>query len=350
MKRFILAAALTLAACNPGGSGPGPTPPTTPPTTPPEACPTPTPSERWVEDNNMGTAAGLPADFFTRLDTPATWANARAVTSAYVLRNSSMGAISDADLARMAILFRAVGITVAVNDGAATWAHHRLPALTFKGSIQKITRMLDAGLDVQHIAMQSTLSKPLPGPDGTTLEYTLATRYLDIAAYMKAISAAFPDRDFEFGLIDASPAMMPDTYESQWRGLQTHLRGEGLALDFVHMDLAMVHARKELRGLSWQGFKRVVGEARALGWETGFYLHEGPPGGADSDATWRRKMLDGIDSFLAVCGDMEHWVVASWYEWPQLSTPDTPTAATTFGVLTAMDQKLTAKGHPNPKD
>lgn len=342
MRYIILAAAILLASCGSDGSTRPPVPP------PAQVCDTSVPGERWFEDNNMGSAGGLPGDFFTRLDTPDTWADARDVMQVYMLRRSSMGAISDADLARMADLFDVAGISVAVNDGAATWAHHRLPGLEFTGSIRVIQRMLDAGMDVRHIVMQSILSKKLKDTNGDPVAYPMETRYADAEAYIRKIRNAFPDRGFKFGLVDASPSHDPATYKQIWSGLKTHLNQAGLPFDFFHLDMPFVIPREQRKGLTWEGMDAIGDWVQARGLDFGIFLNEGRPNSV-SDASWRRLFLEGIDDYLAACGDMNHWILAGWHPYPTLSVPDTPTLATSMGVFNAMDAKLTAAGYPNPK-
>ena len=281
--------------------------------------------EIGYEDNNLGVHGGVPQDFETRL-TPsgaATWAQARKEMRSMVLR---MGSVKHYPhlMARLAEILNRDGVTVTLDDVSATWARYTqrvasASELDYGATIRRIETLLDAGLTVRSIALQSVLSKPNPNhplyaSPSTTL--SLNTRVGDILAYFRQVQRHFQRRgiSLDIGIIDAKPAHGAD-FRQAYRTLVTRLGKAGFKLAFIDLD----HPLDLASHSTLVAAQRYV--TNTLQTRCGVFITHAA-GGRTSAAAFRSGLLSELSRALRQGLRADRFVLAAWYPHPRLSAPD----------------------------
>lgn len=177
------------------------------------------------------------------------WANARSDTSVILLRTNTLKNTEDAAPGFVASMLgpflSQTGLKLGLDAPSATFASLTTPdkaAKLLQNDINLMKDIIAAGGSIDHIMLQSTMSKP--PLEGT---YTLEQRINDIVWYISGIKAGLgPAGDsIKFGLGDALVAKGGDAWSNQWLGTTTQgaftqlfdaLAAEGLELDFVFLD------------------------------------------------------------------------------------------------------------------
>ncbi len=303
-------------------------------------------TEFWYEDNNLGSAGGVPDDFFVRYDKPETWARSRKTMDVFYLRTNTYEKYvrdNPAFMKKMAGVHRAGGIRLALDSTAATWAHFKNGYETpnYEHAIERIRRFKACGLVVSEIGLQSVLSKPTR----TRQDYAMEWRIKDIVEFFKQVGPVFPE--MKIGLIDAMPSKDLD-HESAYLGLKLALADEGYSLAFIHLDMPMSHPRDRLRNNSWA---KMVGVGRfvqkRIGCKFGLICTDNV-GGRKSGESFRSYVLDGLKQYLDHGGRADHYILMSWYEHPEASIPDDISLSpgkspTQLGVFREMVSAIKAK-------
>jgi hypothetical protein len=269
----------------------------------------------WVQPPNHGGAGRLAPDFFemftTRIEE---WVEARRFVGVWVVRATSLrGAdapVTDAFL-RDAFLpqLNRWAIELAVNVTGATLAECGDPAARLAGEAALIQRLLDLGARVTYLSLQSPLSKvgrrECPAY-GRETGYDL--RIADVVRYVAYMTGRFPG--IRVGLVDAMPAK-GWAYRDVYRRLADTLAGQGLGLDFLHLDFPM-----EAAAPGWANLREVEEFVRGeLGVRFGV-LYVSRVGGETSNVAFRDNVLEAYRSFRAAGGRPDHLELTSWYPYP----------------------------------
>lgn len=289
--------------------------------------------QRWYEDNNLGMNGGVPLDFVSRLDDVSSWEESLKTMDGFGMASSSYNIhlkTNDVLSTRIGEVLGAYGIPACINSIAATWAHYYGYDLSYPTTKNMLTRFRNWGWNIQSIALQSVLSKPLPAGQGS---YSMSNRVADVVTFFQAIRPLHPH--IKIGIIDALPAKGkvsgPDGYQAAYQQLKDGLAEAGYALDFIMMDYPIDFA---LTGMVSDGFQHTF-EAMV---EVERYIEQviGCPailmltsrrGGHESADLWRSDVLDGLQGYLDAGGSPHHVYLNAWYPYPEWSAPDEPDPA-----------------------
>jgi len=213
--------------------------------------------ERWYADPNLGTAGGIPQDFYSRMNDLSSWNEALSKMDVYYLRRSVVRKVNDQQLKRLADILNQFNITTALDDGAATWAHGRMVKPDFSPSIKTIERLKRLGFKLKYIGLQSVLSKRKSKyPEYKKLS-NMQIRFKDVLAYFSQVGKTFPE--LSIGIIDALPAKLPDKQvRSIYGELAKKIKTKGFKLAFIHIDLPLSYPRKGIRGNSWASISHLA--------------------------------------------------------------------------------------------
>ena len=93
------------------------------------------PTGLWYEDNNMGTAGGMPPDFKEKFYRPDTWARAREAVDVYYMRASTLinpaNGLDESFLEEYFVpVLEESGVKIAIDAVGANFLNHRRPAGT----------------------------------------------------------------------------------------------------------------------------------------------------------------------------------------------------------------------------
>ena len=310
--------------------------------------------QRWYQDNSLATNGGTPPDFISRHDNVPSWEESLNVMDGFGINSTVYERLlkSDTNLAtRLGEVWRTHDIPVLVDSIAATWAHYYGYDLAHPVTKNMLTRFRNWGWNIQSIALQSVLSKPLPAGQGS---YSMSNRVADVVTFFQAIRPLHPH--VRIGIIDAIPAKGrvsgPDGYQSAYQQLKDGLAEAGYALDFIMMDYPIDFA---LTGMVSDGFQHTF-EAmveveryieQVIGCQAILMLTS-RRGGHESAALWRSDVLDGLQGYLAAGGSPHQVYLSAWYPEPVWSAPDepdpaiNPNGATMLGTFRLVDGILRA--------
>lgn len=293
----------------------------------------------WYEDNNLRSAGGVPQDFFARYDTPDRWARALEAMDVFYLRQNTFErhlAGNETALRKMAVVHNTHGISLAYDCVGATWAHfkHDFRAPDYSHTLRQVDALIRLGHRVTHIGLQSILSKPTPNRS----DYAMSWRIQDAAVFARQLKTAFPE--IRLGVIDALPSKGLE-YRTPYADLKAALEAEGQVLGFLDLDMPMSHPREGIKGNSWKSMAAVGDYVRGkLRTEFGLICTDNV-GGFASSVRFRHLVLDGLGQFLSVGGSADHYVLMSWYPFPDQSVPDTaPESPTQCSVFLDMVRKV----------
>jgi hypothetical protein len=301
----------------------------------------------WFEDSNLGTNGGIPPDFSSRFEAihVPSWSNSLETMEVYYLRYATYRdhLVSNSELkTRMADVFNAYGIKVALDDTEPTWGHAKAGFSTpdYQDSIDALQDLENHGWNLCAVGMQSVLSKPWSGGD-----YDMSWRILDVVEYIKQVKPHFPD--LEYGVIDALPVKGLE-YKSHYADLKNAVEAEGYTLDFFEQDFPI---DKLLTGE--RTYEEIVDAERfarhALGCKSGLFLTSSR-GGEASDELWRSDVISGLDQYLLNGAAPERITLSAWTPYPVYTAPDEPDPAvningsTMLGTFVLMDGRLTEYG------
>jgi hypothetical protein len=307
----------------------------------------------WFEDSNLGTNGGIPPDFESRFYEPqlSTWTNALETMEVYYLRYATYRdhLADNSELkTRMAEVFNAYGMKVALDDTEPTWGHAKNDYNTpnYQNSINALQDLENHGWNLCAVGMQSVLSKPWSGG-----EYDMSWRILDVVEYIKQVKPHFPD--LEFGVIDALPVKGLE-YKSHYADLKNAVEAEGYTVDFFEQDFpidkVLTGERTHEEMIDAERFAR-----HALGCKSGLFLTSSR-GGDASDELWRSDVISGLDQYLASGAAPERITLAAWYPHPVYTAPDetdptlNPNGSTMLGTFLLMDEKVDEFGFFQPRE
>lgn len=280
------------------------------------------PPRLWYEDNNMGTRGGIPADFKEKFYRPDTWARAREATDVYYIRAPTLlnpaNGLDDSFLRDSFVpVLEESNVKIAIDAVGARFLNHHSGGTAFINREMALVKKLRAmGGQVKYIALQSVLSKPLR-EKGQVVEYPMQQRIQDVVEYAKIAQRQLPEA--EIGIIDALPSKGQD-YQVPYGDLAAAL-GDGLKLDFVHLDCPYEVAQEGVR-ITWDGIKQVESFVkREIAARFGL-VSTSRTGGETSDEMWNDNVLDVQRQYAKVNGNPDEYVIMSWFPHPSSSIPE----------------------------
>ncbi len=278
----------------------------------------------WYEDNNMGTAGGIPPDFKEKFYRPDLWEGAREAIDVYYVRATMLlnpeNGLDDSFLEENFVpVLEESGVEIALDAVGASFLRAR-PAPAderIEREISLIEKLGAMGGRVGYVALQSVLSKPLR-EEGRVVEYPTHQRIEDVVEYAKTARERLPD--VQLGIIDALPTKGLD-YRDPYGGLAAALSGEDLELNFVHLDCPYEDPQEGAR-ITWEGVKEVESFVKGeVGARFGFVCTS-RTGGEASDEAWNDSVLDALRQYASVNGTPDEYVVMSWFPHPGSTIPE----------------------------
>ena len=278
----------------------------------------------WYEDNNMGTAGGMPPDFKEKFYRPDLWAGAREAIDIYYVRATTLlnpeNGLDDSFLEKNSVpVLEGSGVEIALDAVGANFLRAR-PAPAderIEREISLVEKLGAMGGRVRYVALQSVLSKPLR-EEGRVVEYPMQQRIEDVVEYAKTARERLPD--VQLGIIDALPTKGLD-YRDPYRRLAAALSEEDLELNFVHLDCPYEHPQEGAR-ITWEGVKEVESFVKTdIGARFGF-ICTNRTGGEASDEAWNDNVLDAPRQYASVDGSPDEYVVMSWFSHPSSTVPE----------------------------
>ena len=299
----------------------------------------------WMEDNNLGAAGGLPSDFVQRFQDPETWkVSLRMLDTLYLressLRNSANGI--DATLLRdtIAPVLNASQANVSIDSGAATFLNRRARSdgvsldSALDSHFRWLDSMLQSGLRIRSISLQSVLSKTVPG-DRDWASYSVQDRISDVVEYASRLNARYSW--IRVGIIDALP-----THQQSWvtiyNSLRDSMNARRLTLDHIHLDMPVdfIGAGKSFQWADVHRIQRFV--QTGIGAKFGLMLTS-VEGGGNSNERWAQRTIAGLNDYQVAIRQLgnanlqpDRIIISSWYDFPNTSVPETMPEPTVAGV------------------
>ena len=282
--------------------------------------------EFWYEDNNQHRGGGIPPDFKSKFSNPNVWAEAAEKMDVYMIRSVSLkqknNQISNHFIREtMAPVLKKAGIPVVLDVGSATFRHAGRKKDVLEQDIPLIKTMIDAGITIRSISLQSVLSKPLfKGPlRNTNPRYPMEKRYQDVLDAFHLYKKHFPN--IAIGIIDALPPHNED-YETPYRALTEVLTEHGYTLDHILLDIPVELPDEKINGNSWPKTKAVEQYVRnEIGCDFGM-IAASKTAGNTSDKAYHEAILKLIDRCQEHTINPDYFIYMSWFPHPERSTPD----------------------------
>jgi hypothetical protein len=302
--------------------------------------------EFWYEDNNQHRGGGIPPDFKSKFSNPDSWAKAREEMDVYMIRAISLKVENNQISKRfiqktMAPALK--GIPVALDAGSATFRNAGRKEGNLEEDIPLIKTMLDAGIEIRSISLQSILSKPLfKGPlRKTNPPYPMEKRYQDVLDAFDLYKKHFPD--IAIGIIDALPPHNED-YETPYRELKAVLAKHGYTLDHILLDMPVELPDEKINGNSWPKTKAVERYVRnEIGCDFGM-IAASKTAGNTSDKAYHEAMLMLIDRCREHKIHPDYFIYMSWFPYPEKSTPANAPDGEYPSMKTFVEMKKRHKG------
>ncbi len=276
----------------------------------------------WYEDNNTGTAGGMPPDFMEKFYRPHLWAQAREAIDVYYIRATTLlnaeNGLDDPFLENHFVpVLEESNVEIALDAGGASFLRARpAGAARIEREIALIEKLKAMGGRVGYIALQSVLSKPLR-IKGQVVEYPMQQRIQDVVEYAKIARRQLPEA--EIGIIDALPSKGQD-YQVPYGELAAAL-GDDLKLDFVHLDCPYEVAQEGV-SITWDGIKQVESFVKRDIVARFGLVSTSRTGGETSDEMWNDNVLDVSRQYAMVNGNPDEYVIMSWFPHPSSSIPE----------------------------
>lgn len=278
----------------------------------------------WYEDNNVGTAGGMPPDFKEKFYQPEAWARAREAIDVYYIRASTLlkpeNGLDNSFLENSFVpVLEESNVEIALDAVGANFL--RSPRSSGGGRITReialIEKLEAMGGRVVYIALQSVLSKPLR-IKGQVVEYPMQQRIQDVVEYAKMVRERLPD--MEIGIIDALPTKGWD-YRDPYSQLAAALGEDGLELDFIHLDCPYEHPQQGVK-ITWKGVKEAESFVKQeIGARFGL-ICTSRTGGEESDKAWNDNVLDVPRQYAKANGNPDEYVIMSWFPHPGYTIPE----------------------------
>jgi hypothetical protein len=275
----------------------------------------------WYQDNNLGRAGGMQADFVEKFRKPETFAQAAKHIRVYMIRSNVVSQLDDGFFTNLFFPFLQMNnIKLAINTGGATWAQaDARRQRVFDKSVDVLRRIKKLGGKVNYISLQSILSKPLRRGEA---EYPMDKRIQDAVAYAKAARMVFPD--VAIGIMDALPSHARD-YRGPYRALRDALDQAGIGLSYIHLDIPFDIPATQRRGVTWQSLRTLERYVEdELGVAFGI-LAKSRRGGERSSRMAYERTLSTLDCYAGVGGTPREYVLTGNFRYPERAIPENAT-------------------------
>ncbi len=294
----------------------------------------------WYEPSNLGNAGGYSQDFgdlFT-VGPNSPWSASKELTDVLMLRVSTLRAYENANpgfiASRLVPFFNANRVKLALDSTAATWLSCKSRTdqnSTLNDELVFIRSLIAAGLKIDFISLQSTLSKN--PTEEMKCEYPLNKRIRDIARYLKTIQSNIPQlASTQFGLIDASLAKgdawvarnlgvanVQKLYDQLFRSLKKNR----LKLSYLHLDHPW-DSISEFRKSEPSSFADIAALQEYLTKQkvkAGIILTSTY---SNSDKQFNTRIQQVVRTFVRKGAVGRHFVLASWKAFPRSELPENP--------------------------
>jgi len=276
----------------------------------------------WYEDNNLGKAGGMPADFVEKFSQPDAFKQASRYIDVYMVRANLPNEMDDHFLTTQFFPYlRQHDIRLAINAGGATWARMPGRKSVDDKEFALLRRLERLGMEVDYISLQSVLSKPLR-VRGQRVDYPISKRIEDVVAYARVVRTIHPR--IQIGIIDALPSHGED-YRQPYRLLRDALAREGIPLAYIHLDMPFELPREQQHGLTWQKVREVERYVEEdLGLKFGFFTTS-REGGLVSSKAFHDRVMAALECYAGADGTPGDFIIASWFPHPQKTIPETAT-------------------------
>jgi len=276
----------------------------------------------WYEDNNMGSAGGMPADFAEKFSHPESFERAAKFIDVYMMRLKVFKDMDDRFIRDVFYAYlKKQNIKLALNVGGGTLAQAANRTNIAGDEVALLQRLKKLGVQVDYFSMQSALDKA-PKVDGKKQHYPLNKRVDDIVAYAKAIHAIYPAA--EIGIIDSSPSHNFE-YREPYKQVKAALAREGIALSYIQLDISFDIPRESRGGVTWQKLRQLEAFVEDdLGAKFGYFATS-RKGGHTSSQAFHERVMATLQCYHAAGGSPREFVIASWFPHPEKTVPDTAT-------------------------
>ena len=280
----------------------------------------------WYEDNNLGRAAQMPADFIEKFHKPETFAQATKHMDVYLLRANVLQKMDDAFFTQLLLPYLEKNkIKLAINAGGATWLDTTARRQkVFESDLALYERIKRLGGRVDYISLQSILSKPrrAAGKGSEIVDFSLDERIAGAVTYASASLKIFPDA--AIGIIDALPSKGMD-YKEPYRKLDQAMKDAGLRLAYIHLDLSFDGARKARYGTCWKEVREIERYLEDdLNVQFGLFVKSRRAGQTSSKA-FREAAITMMQCYAGLGGSPREYIFASWFKYPEKTIPENAT-------------------------
>jgi hypothetical protein len=273
----------------------------------------------WYEDNNLGRAGGMPADFVEKFRQPDSFRQASSHIRVYMVRANVLDQMDDQFFTALLLPYlRENNIRLAIDAGGATLTQMNARAQVSARDINLLKRLSRLGAEVHHVSLQSVLSKP-PRGASEDADYPMSKRIADVVAFSRAVRSVFPHA--EIGLIDALPSHGKN-YRQPYRWVRDALAREGMALSYIHLDISFEAPKAARRGVTWHTIRDIERYVEDdLGLNFGLFA-KSRNGGYTSSRAFHERVMGVLDCYSGVSGTPRDFIIASWFPHPARTIPE----------------------------
>lgn len=274
----------------------------------------------WYEDNNLGRAGGMPADFVEKFQRPESFSQASRYIRVYMVRANVLEKLEDPFLTTQFLPYlKKNNIKLAIDAGGATFTQMGGRQQVFVRNIDLLNRLKRLGAQVDYVSLQSALDK-YPKIDGMKVEYPLSKRIEDVVAFSKAVREVYPQA--AIGLIDSLPSAARE-YRQPYRQLKDALASAGIALSYIHLDISFDIPREGRRGVTWKAIREAESYVEdELGLKFGYFTTS-RRGGYQSSKAFHERVMAALECYADAGGTPRDFIIASWFPHPQRTVPET---------------------------
>jgi hypothetical protein len=296
------------------------------------ACASVGATEIWYEDNNLGRAGRIPADFIDKFNHPESFAKATHFINVYMLRANVLEHLGDPFLSTRFIPFlKKNGIKLAIDAGGATWTQVKNRTAISNNEVNQLKRLKQLGAEVSYISLQSALGKM---PKGKDADYPMNKRLEDVVAYSKIVHEIYPQA--MIGIIDGLLAN-GNEYKEPYRLAKDALAKAGIQLAYIHLDIPFDFPKTQKRNITWEKVRDVeVYVEDVLGIKFGI-LAFSRIGGELSDKEFRDRAIASMQCYAGIGGTPSAYLIMSWFTHPTQTIPENASGDDYPAMRTVLD-------------
>lgn len=308
----------------------------------------------WFGINGRSVQRSYPSDYSKLFLQPSLWADSFSNLSTFVFNQSAYTMTNTMEPTfiknNIAPLLKEKEVsfdTITPSFMSCRRASISDQVLADKNQIQKL---MDNGVKVTSIKMQSSLAKPVPDSlKSRCTNYTLAQRINDMVTYAQAMHKFFPD--VEFGVVDPTAAheLLGNDWKSVLAQTQQRFNAAGEKLSFLILDRQYDY--NEFGTSSFSSLEKVK-ELETylrdeLGIKFGMILTA-----SDRVVTSNKAYYDYsykyLDEYIKIGGSPDFYFVESWQKYPENVVPETGSTYSHTQALLRIQNKIKAEYSPTP--